>query len=386
MVADSLRLNDRELVDLVRTVFAPTSEDRSLLLITDLPSDVDEDDEGWRERRAMAADWSRRLSAHGAELGLDCTLALYRRVGSHNGPLPARAWRWNGPLPADHSAAAGRPSEAFDAILGVADIVIAPTHFSATAPLKITAPRLDFRAATMPGFSRIMIPALRLDWAEIDRRVHHLAELLTVADRAELSFEIPAGRRRLVLDLRHRRAHASGGIVRERGTAGNLPSGESFIVPYEGELPDDRSGTEGILPVQWQDEVVEYRVEGNRAVEVLSHGPESDREARRLAAEPAYGNLAELGLGVLGPFGIEPIGQVLLDEKLGLHIAFGRSDHFGGQVGPSDFNEPAAVVHDDHVYLPATQPRVCVRRLVLVADGLETTIIADDRYVVDFDH
>ena len=382
---DLFGLTDRELVDLVRTVFAPTSEDRTLLLITDLPTKVDEDDEGWRERRAMAADWYRRLSAHGDELGLDCRLALYRRAGAHNGPLPDRAWLWDGPLPSDISAAAKRPSEPFDAILGTADIVIAPTHFSATAPLKITAPRLDFRAATMPGFSRLMIPALRLDWTEIDRRVRHLAELLTVADRAELSFEIPAGRRRLVLDLRHRTAHASGGIVRKRGTAGNLPSGESFIVPYEGEIPGERSRTEGILPVQWRDEVVEYRVEANRGVEVLSRGLESDREARRLAAEPAYGNLAELGLGVLGPFGIEPIGQLLLDEKLGLHIAFGRSDHFGGRVGPGDFFEPAAVVHADHVYLPATQPQVRVQRLVLVADGLETAIIADDDYVIDFD-
>jgi phosphoribosylaminoimidazole-succinocarboxamide synthase len=32
-------------------------------------------------------------------------------------------------------------------------------------------------------------------------------------------------------------------------------------------------------------------------------------------------------------------------EKLGLHIAFGRSDHFGGQVGAAKFSKPEEVVH-----------------------------------------
>ena len=55
----------------------------------------------------------------------------------------------------------------------------------------------------------------------------------------------------------------------------------------------------------------------------------------------------ELGLGVLAAFGVKPIGKVLLDEKLGLHIAFGRSEHFGGRVGPGNFSSPDAVIHID---------------------------------------
>ena len=71
---------------------------------------------------------------------------------------------------------------------------------------------------------------------------------------------------------------------------------------------------------------------GNKAVRVLSSGPASEEEADHIAREPAYANLSELGLGVLGDFGLNPTGSILLDEKLGLHIAFGRSDHFGGTV------------------------------------------------------
>jgi hypothetical protein len=127
-----------------------------------------------------------------------------------------------------------------------------------------------------------------------------------------------------------------------------------------------------VLPVQLDGaEVVRYRVDHNRAVEVLTRGPASEREATRIADEPAYANLAELGLGVLADFGIEPIGEVLLDEKLGLHIAFGRSEHFGGQVGPDAFSSPEAVVHIDRVYVPAAQPDVLPVRVDLdLGDGM----------------
>lgn len=90
-----------------------------------------------------------------------------------------------------------------------------------------------------------------------------------------------------------------------------------------------------------------------------------------LAKEPAYANLAELGLGVLAAFGVKPVGSVLLDEKLGLHIAFGRSEHFGGQVGPDAFSSPEAVVHIDRVYVPETQPDVLPAFVDLVFEGGE---------------
>ena len=161
----------------------------------------------------------------------------------------------------------------------------------------------------------------------------------------------------------------SGGLLPNPGSAGNLPSGEAYIVPFEGETEPSLSA--GELPVQFGPELVRYRIAGNKAVEVLTQGKASLNEAEHLAREPAYGNLAELGLGVLAAFGVKPVGKVLLDEKLGLHIAFGRSEHFGGQVGPDDFSSPDAVVHIDRVYVPETQPDVTVKSVDLImADGL----------------
>ncbi len=265
-------------------------------------------------------------------------------------------------------------------------LVLAPTELSATAPLKMLCPKYGCRAATMPGFSPEMVPALRLDYGEVNRRVGILKELLDRAIAADCRFRLASGDEySLRLDLRHRSAHASGGLLTQPGTAGNLPSGEAYIVPYEGEIAGDSSGTEGVLPVQLDGEIVLYRVKGNRAVSIIGDGPISRREAALVTAEPAYANLAELGLGVLAAFGVRPVGEVLLDEKLGLHIAFGRSEHFGGQVGPEDFSGPEAVTHQDRVYIEELQPDVMPASVVLkFEDEGPLELMREGRYSIEF--
>ena len=113
---------------------------------------------------------------------------------------------------------------------------------------------------------------------------------------------------------------------------------------------------------------------------VLAQQRELQRSCER-EREPAYANLAELGLGVLGDFGLEPCGEILLDEKLGLHIAFGRSDHFGGTVGPDDFSGPDAVIHLDRVYIQETQPRVNVKEVRLLGPDLDQVIVVNRKFV-----
>jgi hypothetical protein len=380
-------LTAEELTTLVRRVFQPGEADRSLAFLVDLPDGVVPDNEGWRSRRDLAASWAETLASARPVHGLEVHLYWYRNARSNNADLPETAWRHGaGPLPDAADDLNEAEAEPLEQVLTTHRLVIAPTQFSATAPLKMLARKLNFRAATMPGFGPPMVPALRLDYTEINRRVRLLKALLDRAAFAYLVFAVDgAARRSLRLDLRYRTGHASGGLFPDPGTAGNLPSGESYIVPYEGERPGEPSTSSGILPVQFGDEVVEYRIVENRAVEVLTDGPEARREAEHLRREPAYGNMAELGLGVLGDFGIEPIGEVLLDEKLGLHIAFGRSEHFGGQVGPKQFSRPEAVVHQDRVYVPAIQPRVVPARVDLHrTDGLKLKLMRDGEYAIDF--
>jgi len=378
-------LSGPELVALVRRVFQPRPDEGALAILVDLPDAQVPDDAPWAARRAIAAAWAKELVAHRADLGLDTHLVVYPNVHTNNGDLPERAWiHRGGPLASTDSLDLAA-SIALADLYATHPILIALTKFSATAPLKLAAKRHPIRAATMPGFRADMIPALRLDYTEVNRRVDILKDLLDRAEGADFRFDTPSGPCGLHLDLRHRTAHASGGLLPRPGAAGNLPSGEAYIVPYEGELTGDPSRSSGVMPVQFGSEIVRYRIEGNKALEVLSEGPKSREETALLAREPAYGNLAELGLGVLAAFGLKPIGEILLDEKLGLHLAFGRSDHFGGQVGPAQFTSPDAVIHIDRVYVPETQPDVQVLAVDLeMADGQVTALIRNGEYTVGF--
>ncbi len=379
------RLTGSELVALVRRVFVPRPGEKALAILVDLPDAQVPDDADWAARRAMAQGWAAELAGHAQDLGLATHLAIYPNIHTNNGDLPERVWlHAGGPLP---SADALDPnaSVSFAELYAEHPILIALTKFSATAPLKLAAKHHPIRAATMPGFRADMIPALRLDYTEVNRRVTLLKNLLDLAEGADFRFGTPTGDCALHLDLRHRTGHASGGLLPDPGVAGNLPSGEAYIVPYEGERPGDPSRTQGTMPVQFGAEIVRYRIEGNVAVAVLSEGPAAKAEAEHLQREPAYGNLAELGLGVLAAFGVKPVGEILLDEKLGLHLAFGRSDHFGGQVGPAQFSSPGAVIHIDRVYVPETQPDVQVLAVDLIMPDRSTVaLMRDGAYSVGF--
>jgi aminopeptidase len=378
------QLGTQDFLRLLPGVFPPLTGDRVLGLLVDIPRDPRQDHRGWMDRRAMAESWASAIRSVRKKLGLeDVVLIAYPDVGSNNAELPGEGYL----CPALPKTAAELPRscepQPFPKFFSDVQLFLAPTEYSATAPLKVAARQYGFRAATMPGFSKQMIPALKIDYNTVNRLVNTLKDHLDRARGAEVLFTVDKNREfALRFDLRWRKAHASGGRFPEKGTAGNLPSGEAYIVPYEGENRD-KSFTEGILPVQISDSICLFTIKENRAVAVEGKGPSVRAEAKRLAEEPAYGNMAELGFGVLERFGITPVGSILLDEKLGFHVAFGRSEHFGGQVGPRDFSSPSAVIHLDRIYIPATQPRVRVRSITLdMGRGRRKPLMQEGRYLV----
>ncbi len=380
-----LTLVPEELVALVRSVFPRYQTDKALAILVDVPREGALDNPAWSERRRLAHEWHALLDARKGEIPLaELKLVAYPDVGSNNADLPADGFLVAGVMP-EFASELERTGKrvGFEQVFATTQLFLAPTEFSTTAPLKVAAKRHGFRAATMPGFAAAMIPALRIDYGEVARRVEALQARLSQADHADISFTVDGKSGcDMHFDLRWRAAHASLGRFPEPGIAGNLPSGEAYIVPYEGEA-GEASRTAGTLPVEIDGELVLFAIRANRAVAVEGDGPAAQAERAHLAAEPAYGNMAELGLGVLADFGLEPIGEILLDEKLGLHIAFGRSEHFGGIVGPKDFSSPAAVIHLDRIYIPQAQPRVAVREVALgYPDGRRETIMANGAYVV----
>lgn len=376
-------LTGEDLRLLVQRVFKPQDSDRGLLIMVDLPDDRLPDNEDWRARRELAAGWFDSLAGEKKTLKLDrLTLAWFPNAGGNNADLPTHAvCGAPGWIPTQSSDLVDRETVPFATLFAEHSMVMAPTELSATAPLKVATRELGgFRAATMPGFLASMVPALKLDYREINRRVNLLKDLCDASESCVVVTETGLGRHELHLDLRHRTGHASGGLFPNNGIAGNLPSGEAYIVPYEGEVADDPSRTAGELPVQLGDELALLDISQNQVQAVHGEGELVQAERDHFEREPAYRNLAELGLGVLGDFGLQPTGSILLDEKLGLHIAFGRSDHFGGQVGPADFSSPDAVIHLDRVYIRETQPLVMVREVRLEGPEGALTIIVDGEF------
>ncbi|MCK4836347.1 MAG: hypothetical protein KAT17_06905 [Candidatus Aminicenantes bacterium] len=384
------KLSAEELIQLIETVFPHFPEDRQLGILVDIPVNREMDHDRWKLRREIAREWVLILKENISRLKInDVLLVAYPDVGSNNADLPEYGYYLKNQLPekAEELEKMGEKID-FKQIFSNNQLFLAPTEYSTTAPLKNAAKIFGFRAGTMPGFSPEMIPALRIDYEEVFRRVNILKEKLDPALRAEVKFRVDGKKEyKIEFDLRFRTSHLSSGRFPERGTAGNVPSGETYIVPYEGETGEN-TGTCGILPVQIKNEVLLFEVKDNRAVDVKGESGIRDIESLKaeqihLEREPAYGNMAELGFGVLGDFGLKPIGEILLDEKLGFHVAFGRSDHFGGMVGPDDFSSPQEVIHLDRVYISSLQPRIMVESVRLGYEKNKTeTIIKEGKYLV----
>ncbi|MFQ5639851.1 MAG: hypothetical protein ACE5IR_17875 [bacterium] len=378
-------LSETELEGLIRTIFAPTPEDKKLAFLIDVPNARVSDSDAWQDRRQIAWEWYETL--HRVKMDLDLaeiSFFCFENTGSNNADLPESMTRCTS-CPDQVTSAqlvSKGPGVRLERVLSQSDIVFALTEFSATAPLKVFAKKFGFRAATMPGFSREMIPALSVDYEKVHEQVLKIRSKLDEAIAIEINFLVENQTYEFFVDIRYRSGFASSGLLRTRGIAGNLPSGEAYIVPYEGELAKE-SKTAGLLPVQFGDEIVVYKIERNRAIDVLSRGAKSEVEKNKLATEPAYGNIAEIGFGVLRPFGIKPIGVVLLDEKLGLHIAFGRSDHFGGATSPQHFFDSNNVVHIDRIYIPEVQDKITTKKVVLeYPDKQREEMIRDGEYLI----
>ncbi len=358
-----------ELEKLLVDVFDPQPGEKVLVMV-DLPHGELHDYEGWTERREMATDWHAAFEGLGSTLGITVhPLLTYPATGAHSGPLP------------EEGEIEGQKVR-FDEILADTNIVVALTEYSATAPLIEYTQRFpNLRVASMPMVSRSMEEtALSADYSEVARRAHILRDKLDQAEGAWVEFSTG---HQMYFDLRYRDAHADDGQLhadKEAARVINLPSGEAYIAPYEGELEGEPSRTEGTLPVMLGDELVLGRVEENRIVEVIGDGPEAAEARDHLTMDEALRNVAELGLGCNDEAVVT--GNVLEDEKvMGMHWAFGLSDHLGGTVGVDDFSDPTHVEHRDWVYQQGGP--IEISSLILeYEDGTSEEIIRDGEYAV----
>lgn len=356
-------MSEFDLPRLLRDVFAPSPEDVALVM-TDLPREGLADDADWSDRRAMAEEWRMGFAPLGARTQ---PLLQFPASAGNNADLP----EWG-----EQNGARVRIADA----IARATLVVAMTRHSATAPLSAhVKARTDLRAASMPGVLRRMErTALAADYREVARRARLLAERLDRAEGAEVAFDTG---HRCFFDLRYRTGHADDGdCTREKEGFRliNLPSGEAFIVPYEGERLNTPSRTAGEIPIAWRDEQAVLEISENR-IGAVRGGAYADRLRAHFDIDPARRNIAELGLGCNEAAVVS--GIVLEDEKVGFHWAYGRSEHLGGVVGPDAFRDPKNVVHHDIVYAKGCP--IGIKRLDLIyPDDRREPIIRDGVYSI----
>jgi hypothetical protein len=356
-----------ELKKLLTDVFC-TERGEVVLVACDLPHDSIADNAKWKDRRAMAAEWREAFAGLGGSGGFEVRpLLTFAATGANGADLPASA------------TLGGAEVEMDQALLGCS-LALFLTEFSATAALDGYCRRkTDFRAASLPGLERRMEQsALSADYGEVARRCAILDDVLNDADLLEVRFSTG---QRCVFDLRWRKAEVDDGYL-PRGKQGdriiNLPSGETFIVPYEGEKAGEASRTEGELPVEVAGERVVLSVRANRIQKVEGSGPGAGALRTLFAADPARANIAEVAFGC-NDWAVVT-GNVLEDEKAGFHWAYGRSDHLGGTVGVKAFLAPGNVVHQDIVY--AKGNAIQVAEATVVGPRGRRLVIREGAYLV----
>jgi leucyl aminopeptidase (aminopeptidase T) len=306
-----------EKIQMLQTVFAPRSGEKVLILV-DTPHDKIKDTPDWRERRKMAQEWYMALKEMGVNTGFTVTIRKFQATGLHNSPIPREI----------RNAASQ------------SNLVIAMTEYSASAPLLFicTAKNAITRAGSMPGVQKSMEKtAFQANYREVKRYASAITKMLTDAVGAEIVFSTNDT---LYIDLRNRVADADSWECTHPGQFINFPSGESCIAPYEA-APNERkkygvSKTQGIWPVSIEGELMKFVVRENRITDIIGSGKKTTEMRRFFNENDTRRNVAELGIGC-NPNAVIT-GNILEDEKVGLHIAYGQSTHLGGRV-TSDMHE-----------------------------------------------
>jgi leucyl aminopeptidase (aminopeptidase T) len=216
-------------------------------------------------------------------------------------------------------------------LMAKADVVLCPTSKSLThTDARRSASAAGTRVATLPGVTEdIMVRCMNADYQRIAERTHRLCAIME--QTAVIRVVSPAGTD-VTLPTAGRRAHASSGLFRERGQSGNLPTGEAYLAPLEGQsngviVIDGSMAGIGVIA-----QPIRIVVEGGYATDI-SGGPQAERLIALLEPHGRDGrNVAEFGIGTNDRAKLT--GVILEDEKVmgTIHIALGDNKSMGGTV------------------------------------------------------
>lgn len=210
------------------------------------------------------------------------------------------------------------------------DVIVCPTTKSVThTQARRNACKAGARVATMPGITEdIMIRGLQADYKKIAERTIKLTAILDQGKIAKIKTALGTD---LTMPIDGIKAISSTGLILEKGQGGNLPSGESYLMPEEGK-------SEGVLYIDAAvaqlgkigPEPIKVIIRDGFAVEISG----SSQANMLLEILQPFGkqglNVAELGIGTNHEAQIS--GHILEDEKVmgTIHIAFGNNISMGG--------------------------------------------------------
>ena len=247
-----------------------------------------------------------RLRGEAVEAGADAMLAVISERPSHG----------------------AEPPRVVAEAMAAADVLMAPTvqSLSHTTARK-RATDAGARCATLPGVTEDMLArVMSADMEGLRRKGHVVAEALDRASEARVTDDNGTDLR---LDLSGRPAIPDAGDLTEPGAFGNLPCGEAFISPADGEGPLVIDGS--LAGIGLVDHPVELVVEGGHLTAARAGQGMAFMELLTVHGEDGT-NIAELGIGTNEKAILT--GEILEDEKIQgtCHVAFGASAGIGGTV------------------------------------------------------
>lgn len=216
-------------------------------------------------------------------------------------------------------------------LMKMVDVVLCPTSKSLThTDSRRAASAQGVRVATLPGVTEeIMVRCMNADYHRIAERTQKLCAMLEQSSVVRVV--APRGTD-VTLPIKGRKAHASTGLFREKGQWGNLPTGEAYLAPLEGQskgvvVVDGSMAGVGMVKTPI------HIVVKNGYAEDISGGEEANQFLRLLEPHGKDGrNVAEFGIGTNDRAILS--GKIIEDEKVmgTIHIAFGDNKSMGGTV------------------------------------------------------
>jgi leucyl aminopeptidase (aminopeptidase T) len=217
------------------------------------------------------------------------------------------------------------------ALMTMVDVALCPTSKSLThTDARRAASAKGVRIATLPNVTEeIMVRCMGADYHAIAARTARICALM---EQASVIRVTSPGGTDVTMPIAGRHAHASSGLFREKGQWGNLPTGEAYLAPLEGQ-------SQGVVVVDGSmagigrlSAPIRITIENGLAT-TIEGGPDAEKLRALIDPFGADGrNVAEFGIGTNDRARIT--GVILEDEKVmgTIHIAFGDNKSMGGTV------------------------------------------------------